>query len=83
MSSTVPVGTNSCTGCSQVAACPRPEPPPGAWRRTEEEELRRRIEDAQTPLQDQTGPAGAALLWIHVHLRDPTAVAHLSHRFTS
>ena len=27
------------------------------------------------------GPAGAALLWIHVHLRDPTSVAHLSHVF--
>ena len=42
--------------------------------RTEEEALNRRIEDAPTP-------AGAALLWIHVHLRDPTSVTHLSHVF--
>ena len=36
---------------------------------------------------NRTGTSGeeahpdAALLWIHVHLRDPTAVAHLSHVF--
>ena len=43
--------------------------------RTEEEALQRRIEAAQTPSHGQAGPAGAALLWIHVHLRDPTSVA--------
>ena len=49
--------------------------------RTEGEGLHRRIEDAQTPSHGHAGPAGAALLWIHVHLRDPTSVAHLSHGF--
>ena len=33
------------------------------------------------PPQDQAGPAGAALLSIHVALRDPTSVKHLSHVF--
>ena len=33
------------------------------------------------PSHSHTGPAGAALLWIHVHLRDPTSVAHLLHVF--
>ena len=45
------------------------------------EALRRRIEGAHTPSHEQAGPTGAALLWIHVHLRDPTSVAHLSHVF--
>ena len=40
-----------------------------------------RIEGAHTPSHEHAGPAGAALLWIHVHLRDPTSVAHLSHVF--
>ena len=35
----------------------------------------------QTPPHGQTSPAGAALLWIHVHLRDPTYGAHLLHVF--
>ena len=43
--------------------------------------MRRRIEGAHTPSHEQAGPAGAALPWIHVHLRDPTSVAHLSHVF--
>ena len=43
--------------------------------------MQRCIEGAQTPSHGQAGPAGAALLWIHVHLRDPTSVAHLSHVF--
>ena len=42
----------------------------------------RRIRGAHAPLHERVGPAGAALLWIHVHLRDPTSVAHLSHVFT-
>ena len=50
-------------------------------RRTEQEALHRRIEGAHTPSHDRAGPAGAALLWVHVHLRDPTSVAHLSHVF--
>ena len=36
---------------------------------------------AHTPSHERAGPTGAALLWIHVHLRDPTSVAHLSHLF--
>ena len=50
-------------------------------RRTEEEALHRRIEGADAPSHKHAGPVGAALLWIHVHLRDPTSVAHLSHVF--
>ena len=61
--------------------CPWPKPPAGPSRRTEEEALQRRIEGAQTPSHGQVGPAGAAPLWIHVHLRDPTSVARLSHVF--
>ena len=81
MSSAASTGANGCARCTQVAACPWPEPPAGPRRRTEEEALRRRIEGAHTPSHEQAGPAGAALLWIHVHLRDPTSVAHLSHVF--
>ena len=33
------------------------------------------------PSHERAGPAGAALLWIHVHLRDLTSVAHLPHVF--
>ena len=51
----------------------------GPRRRTEEEALHRRIGGAHAPSHERGGPAGAALLWIHVHLRDPTSVAHLSH----
>ena len=72
---------NRCPQCSQVAASPCPEPPVCPNRRTEEEALQRRIEGAQTPSHGQAGPAGTALHWIHVHLRDPTSVAHLSHVF--
>ena len=50
-------------------------------RSTEQEALQRRIEGAQTPSHGQAGPAGAALSWIHVHLTDPTSIAHLSHVF--
>ena len=81
MSSAASTGANRCARCTQVAACPWTEPPAGPRRRTEEEALRRRIEGAHTPSHEQAGPAGAALLWIHVHLRDPTSVAHLSHVF--
>ena len=81
MSSAAATGANRCEQCTQVAACPWPEPPAGPRRRTEEEALRRRIEGAHTPSHEQAGPAGAALLWIHVHLRDPTSIAHLSHVF--
>ena len=73
--------SSSCIRGPQVAACPWPEPPAGPRRRTEEEALRRRIEGARTPSHEQAGPAGAALLWIHVHLQDPTSVAHLWHVF--
>ena len=81
VSSAASTGANRCARCAQVAACPWPEPPAGPRRRTEEEALRRRIEGAHTPSHEQAGPAGAALLWIHVHLQDPTSVAHLSHVF--
>ena len=33
------------------------------------------------PSHGQAVPAGAALLWIDVHLRDSMSVAHLSHVF--
>ena len=75
------MGAERCRQCSLVAACPWPEPPADLRRRTEEEALHRRIKDAQTPSLGHTGPAGAALLSIHVHLRDPTSVPHLSHVF--
>ena len=81
MSSAAPTGANRCAQCCQVAAYPWPEPPAGLHRRTKEEALHRRIEGAHVPSQERGGPAGAALLWIHVHLRDPTSVAHLSHVF--
>ena len=81
VSSAAPMCANRCTRCSQVAACPWPEPPAGPRRRTEYEALHRRIGDAQTPSHGHAGPAGAALLWIHVHLQDPTSIAHLSHVF--
>ena len=61
-----------------MAACPWPEPLAGPRRRTEEDW---RIEGAQAPSHERAGPTGAALLWIHVHLRDATSVAHLSHVF--
>ena len=74
-------GANRCAQCSQVAACPLPEPPAGPHRRMEEEALHQRIGGAHTPSHKRGGAAGAALLWIHVHLRDPTSIAHLSYVF--
>ena len=50
---------------------------------TEEEALQQHGEDARTPLQHQAGPAGAARLRIHLHLRYTMSVAHLSHVFTN
>ena len=79
MSSAASTGANRCARCAQMAACPWPEPPAGPRRRTEEEALYRRIEGAHAPSHESAGPAGPALLLIHVHLRDPTSVAHLSH----
>ena len=76
-----PTATNRCAQCSQVAACHWPEPLAGARRHTEEEVLQPRIEGAQSPSNSPAGPASAALLWIHLHLRDTTSVAHLSHVF--
>ena len=76
-----PMGANRCMQCSQVAACPWPEPPAGPRRRTEEEALHRRIGDEQSPARGPAGPVGAAVLWIHVHLRYPTSLAHLWHVF--
>ena len=81
MSSAAPTGASRCAQCSQVATCPWPEPPAGPHRRTEEEALHRRIEGAQVPSYKRAGPAGVALPWIPMHLRDPTSVAHLSHVF--
>ena len=81
VSSAASTGANRCARCAQVAACPWPKPPAGPRGRTEEESLHRRIEGAHAPSHERAGPAGAALLWIHVHLRDPTSVAHLSHVF--
>ena len=81
MSSAALTGANRCAQCSQMAACSWPEPPAGPHRRTEEVALHRRIEGAQVPSHERAGPAGAALLWIHVHLRDTTSIAHLSHVF--
>ena len=79
MSCDAPIGANRCAQCSQVAAYPWPKPPAGPCRRTEEEALHRRIEDAHTPSHGHAGPAGAALLLIHVRLRDPTSIARLLH----
>ena len=81
VSSAATTGANRCARCAKVAACPWPEPPADPRRRTEEEALHQRIEGAHAPSHEHAGPAGAALLWIHVHLRDPTSVAHLSHVF--
>ena len=81
MSSTAPMGANRCTLCSQVAACPWPEPAAGPRRGMEEEALHQRIGDARTPSHGEAGPRGAALLCINVHQRDPMSVAHLSHGF--
>ena len=81
VSSAASTGGNRGARCAQVAACPWPEPPAGPRRRTEEEALHRRIEGAYAPSHERAGPASAALLWIHVHPRDPTSVAHLSHVF--
>ena len=81
VSSAALTGVNRCAQCSQVAACSWPEPPAGPHRRTEEEALHRRIGGAHAPSHERAGPAGAALLWIHVHVRDPTSVAHLLHVF--
>ena len=81
VSSATPTGANRCAQCSQLVACPWPEPPAGPHRCTEEEALHRRIKGAHAPSHERAGPAGAALLWIHVHLRDATSVAHLSHVF--
>ena len=79
VSSAAPTGANRCAQCSQLAACPWPEPPAGPHRRTDEEALHRRIGGSHAPSHERAGPAGAALLCIHVHLREPTSVAHLSH----
>ena len=79
MSSAAPTTANRCAQCSQVAACPWPEPPAGPHRRTEEEALHRRIGGAHAPSHERADPAGADLLWINVHLQDPTSVTHLSH----
>ena len=81
MSSAASTGANRCARCAQVAACPWPKPPAGPRRPKEEKALHRRIEGAHAPSHERAGPASAALLWIHVHLRDPTSVAHLSHVF--
>ena len=81
VSPTKPTGTARCAQCSRVAACLWPEPGAGPRRRTEEEALQRRIHCASTPLHGQAGPAAAALLWMHLHLRDPTCVAPLLHVF--
>ena len=81
VSSAASTGANRCPRCAQVAACPWPEPPAAPRRRTEDEALHRRIEGAHAPSHERAGRAGAALLWIHVHLRDPTPVAHLLHVF--
>ena len=81
VSSAALTGASRCARCARVAACPWPEPPAGPCRRTEEEALHRRIEGAHALSHEHAGPAGAAPLWIHVYLRDPTSVAHLSHVF--
>ena len=77
VSSAAPTGANRCKQCSQVATFPWPEPPAGPQRRTEEEALHRSIRGAHLPSHERAGPAGAILLWIHVHLRDPKPIAQL------
>ena len=82
VSSAAATGAHRCERCTQVAACPWPEPPARPRRRTEEEALRRHIEGAHTPSHEQAGPPRALpFCGSHVHLRDPTSIAHLSHVF--
>ena len=81
VSFTTLTGANRCARCSLVAACPWHKPPTGPRGRTEEEAFEQRIKGTKTPSHSQAGPAGAALLWINMHLRDPRFVAHLSHMF--
>ena len=77
VSSAALTGANRCAQCSQGVACPWTEPATGRHRCTEEEGLHRGIGGAHAHSQEGAGPAGAALLWIRVHLQDPTSVAHL------
>ena len=81
MSSAAPMGANTCMGCFQVAACSWSDRSAGPRRRTEEEALHRRIEDAHTHSHGHAGPASAVHLWIYVHRRDPTSVVHPLHMF--
>ena len=81
MSSATPTDANRCAQCSLLAACAWLEPPGGPHSRTQEEALHRRIGGEHAPSHKRAGPACTALLWIHVHLRDPTSVVHLSHVF--
>ena len=81
VSTDTPTGANRYAQCSQVAACPLPEPLAGPHRRTEEKALHRRIRGAHAPSHERAGSGGAAPLWIHMHLRDPTSVVHLLHVF--
>ena len=81
VSSAATTDASRCVRCTQVAACPWPKPPAGPRRCTEEEALHQRIEGAHAPSHERAGPAGAPLLCIHVHMRDPTSIAQLSHVF--
>ena len=56
VSSAAATGANRCERCTQVAACPWPEPPAGPRRRTEEEALRRRIEGHTPPHTNRRAP---------------------------
>ena len=56
VSSAAPTGANRCAQCSQVAACPWPEPPAGPHRRTEEEALHGRITGAHAPSHERAYP---------------------------
>ena len=58
LSSAAPTGANRCAQCSQVAACPWPEPPAGPHRRTGEKLTRTRAPRGRRPPEFPRAPAG-------------------------
>ena len=73
-----PTGARSAPRWPRAPGLNPPRARTGARKR---KALHRRIGGAHAPSHELAGPAGAALLWIQVHLRHPTSNAHLSHVF--